>query len=381
MATVQEESAQPTLLFIPDISGFTEFVHNTEIQHSGHIVEELLEVLIDANEMDLEISEIEGDAILFYRKGQTPTAAEILAQVQKMYVRFHGHLKKYETHRICQCGACSNAHNLSLKFVLHYGDLMTRQVKNFNKLFGKDLIVAHRLMKNKVEAKEYVLFTHQLLNKCSAWVEMEQAAWDTPAKGEETYDFGPIKYCHLSLEPLAVHVPEPRVEDYATPGATEMVMETEIVINAPIDMVFDMISDVTFRDKWIDGVTDTAELNGKITRNGSTHRCVMGNEVDPFFTSHTFDISRDKITWMDSDPNQKMDLVITLVKIGNKLTRVTYNAFIKAHFFRKFMFKWKESKPLANWLSGNLNNLNQICKEVQEDGKDHEERIMLEPAE
>ena len=56
MATAQDESAQPTLLFIPDISGFTDFVHNTEIQHSGHIVEELLEVLIDANEISLEIS-------------------------------------------------------------------------------------------------------------------------------------------------------------------------------------------------------------------------------------------------------------------------------------------------------------------------------------
>jgi len=380
MAIALEESVQPTLLFIPDISGFTEFVHNTEIQHSGHIIEELLEVLIDANEMDLQISEIEGDAILFYRMGQTPTAAEILAQVQKMYVKFHGHLRKYETHRICQCGACSSAHNLSIKFVLHFGDLMTRQIKSFSKLFGKDLIVAHRLMKNKVDVKEYVLFTHQLLNKCSAWVEMEQAAWDKPVTGEESYDFGPVKYCYLSLEALGVHVPEPRVEDYATPGATAMVMETEKVVNAPIDMVFDIITDVSFRDKWINGVTDTADLNSKIARNGTTHRCVMGAEVDPFFTSHTFDISQSKITWIDTNPDARMDLVITLIKIGNKLTRVTYNAFIKAHFFRKFMFKWKESKPLESWISGNLDNLDQLCKEMQKDGKQHEERIMLNPA-
>ena len=145
-------------------------------------------------------------------------------------------------------------------------------------------------------------------------------------------------------------------------------------------MVFDIISDVTFRHKWIAGLTASGENNGLITRNGSTHRCVMGNEIDPFFTSHTFDINRDKITWIETDPNQKMDIVITLVKIGNKLTRVTYNAFIKAHFFRKFMYKWKESKPLASWISGNLENLNQMCKELQEDGNQHEEGIMLEPS-
>jgi hypothetical protein len=152
MPSTDQPEVQPTLLFIPDISGFTNFVNANEIQHSRHIIEELLEVLIDANEMDLQISEIEGDAILFYRQGAQPTAAEILAQVQRMYVRFHAHLRKYDTHRICQCGACSTASGLALKFVLHYGDLATKRVKEFSKLFGKDLIVAHRLMKNDISS-------------------------------------------------------------------------------------------------------------------------------------------------------------------------------------------------------------------------------------
>ena len=43
------------LLFIPDISGFTRFVTDMEIEHSRHIIQELLEVLIDANELGLEI--------------------------------------------------------------------------------------------------------------------------------------------------------------------------------------------------------------------------------------------------------------------------------------------------------------------------------------
>ncbi len=63
-------AVQGTLLFIPDISGFTQFVNETEIQDSQHIIEELLEAIIDANEIGLEISEIEGDAILFYRRAQ-----------------------------------------------------------------------------------------------------------------------------------------------------------------------------------------------------------------------------------------------------------------------------------------------------------------------
>ena len=52
------------LLFIPDISGFTRFVNETDIDHSRLIIQELLELIINANQIKLEISEIEGDAIL-----------------------------------------------------------------------------------------------------------------------------------------------------------------------------------------------------------------------------------------------------------------------------------------------------------------------------
>ncbi len=52
-------------LFIPDISGFSRFIDETEISHSQHIVTELLEALIDANELDLVVSEVEGDAVFF----------------------------------------------------------------------------------------------------------------------------------------------------------------------------------------------------------------------------------------------------------------------------------------------------------------------------
>jgi hypothetical protein len=38
------------LIFIPDISGFTRFVNEVEIEHSRLIIQELLEILVDAQE-------------------------------------------------------------------------------------------------------------------------------------------------------------------------------------------------------------------------------------------------------------------------------------------------------------------------------------------
>ncbi|MEO0877629.1 MAG: DUF2652 domain-containing protein, partial [Bacteroidota bacterium] len=101
-----------SLLFLPDISGFTEFVQNTEVEHSQHVIAELLEILIDANTIGLELAEIEGDALFFYKEEQVPTLEEFLEQVELMYTAFYSHLKLLEKHRICPCNACAKAPEL-----------------------------------------------------------------------------------------------------------------------------------------------------------------------------------------------------------------------------------------------------------------------------
>ena len=187
-------NAQPTLLFIPDISGFTSFVNDTEISHSQHIISELLELLVDANDIGLSVSSFEGDAILFYRTGPAPTAAELLAQVQRMYVRFHSHLKVYEAYRICHCGACRQANDLTLKMVAHYGPVSLSSVKDHSTLFGREVIVAHRLLKNDGPSAEYVLITKDLQDSFANWVQAEQIAWCQTEVHRATYEFGDIEY-------------------------------------------------------------------------------------------------------------------------------------------------------------------------------------------
>src|SRR4029079_18447730 len=94
------------LLFIPDISGFSKFVNETEIEHSRYIIGELLENIVNSNQIGLTISEIEGDAVLFYRFGKPPSLEEIYRQVENMFCNFQKYLRKFETCRACQCSAC-----------------------------------------------------------------------------------------------------------------------------------------------------------------------------------------------------------------------------------------------------------------------------------
>ena len=150
------------LIFIPDISGFTRFVNEVEIDHSRHIIRELLEVIINSNKLGLEISEIEGDAVLFYKYGEKPPLEAIYKQVENMFCAFHQHLIAYDHRRLCQCKACAGAIELSLKVITHYGEFAGYTIKNFSKLIGKDIIVAHQLLKNDIEQHEYWLVTEGL---------------------------------------------------------------------------------------------------------------------------------------------------------------------------------------------------------------------------
>ena len=116
-----------SLLFIPDISGFTEFVQTTEVNHSQHVIAELLEVLVEANTQDLLLAEVEGDALFFYKE-ELVSSEKLLAQVETMYTAFYSHLKLLEKNRICPCNACSSAPKLQLKIIAHSGNLQHIEV-------------------------------------------------------------------------------------------------------------------------------------------------------------------------------------------------------------------------------------------------------------
>src|SRR5258708_3272961 len=115
-----QAAADQGLFFLPDLGGFTKFITETEIQHSQHIIKELLEILVDADTLGMKVSEFEGDAVLFYRKGAPPSLEQLVKQARKMYLDFHTLLKKFEYARVCQCGPCAAPSRIPLKMTPHF---------------------------------------------------------------------------------------------------------------------------------------------------------------------------------------------------------------------------------------------------------------------
>ncbi|MEP2058130.1 DUF2652 domain-containing protein [Croceitalea marina] len=157
-------TSNPALILIPDISGFTKYIATSEIRHSQEKIALLLESILENNILNFKVSEIEGDAILFYSYEFPYSATEIINQCQLMFDKFHQRIDEFKLSK-CMCGSCQKLYKLSLKFVLHFGQLGSVMVKDYCKLFGKDLIIAHRLLKNKISSNEYILFTENFSNQ------------------------------------------------------------------------------------------------------------------------------------------------------------------------------------------------------------------------
>lgn len=190
-----------TLLYIPDISGFTKFVNETEINHSRHIISELLEIIIDSDNFDMSISEIEGDAILFFKE-ELPSTTDLLEQCHDTFIKFHNYLRQYDKECVCTCSACETAIQLSLKFIIHKGDVSKISIKDHQKLYGPDVILVHRLLKNSIPEDEYILITDQYELDFNT-IEIDKKKWISIKRGSDTYKhLGKYDYSYIPIKNL-----------------------------------------------------------------------------------------------------------------------------------------------------------------------------------
>ena len=213
---------------------------------------------------------------------------------------------------------------------------------------------------------------------CSTWLNLPEVAWSEVVQSESEYDFGKAKYCFIELQALEEHVPAPKLEDYSVPGATKMIMEYERVIEAPMDLVFDVISDMEFRHDFMPNLVGSDMFNHKITQTGSTHRCVIKrDESDPFFIAHNFAFDQNKVTFVESNHKDKFANIFTLVAIGKGLTRFKISTFAKPHLIKELLFRLLMKKKSLQSCEASFSNFNDYCKKLHAEGQEHSNRIVL----
>ena len=193
--------ALPTLLCIPDISGFTQFMSKTDFELSSKVIPSLLNKIVYSNEIGLKISEIEGDAVLFYKTGDLPSLKDLLNQCKFFYTEFYKQLYALKKRHQGTEAAKIIPEVLGLKIILHYGEEVGLvAVGKRIKLIGEDVITAHRLLKNNIPEEEYILISNDLLSKFSEEEVNIQLDWAHFEKGliKEEH-LGEIEFRYIDL--------------------------------------------------------------------------------------------------------------------------------------------------------------------------------------
>ncbi|WP_442847260.1 DUF2652 domain-containing protein [Leeuwenhoekiella sp. H156] len=196
--------AEPTLICIPDISGFTQFMREANFDLTAQVIPALLNEIIYANTINLQVSEIEGDAVLFFRSGELPAIGELVEQCKTFYKEFYKRIDKlYKKHKNEE-DARSISEILGLKIILHYGEEIAMvPIGNRIKLMGEDVITAHRMLKNDIPIEEYIVFSEQVYSKFDKDEFAGFCNWSEIHEGHlDIEHLGVLNYKYVDLNPL-----------------------------------------------------------------------------------------------------------------------------------------------------------------------------------
>lgn len=346
------------LLFIPDISGFTRFVTEMEIEHSRYIIKELLEVLIDSNQLGMEISEVEGDAILFYKFGNAPSKEAIFQQVEKMFCSFHRHLQAYEYRRFCQCKACVTAFNLSLKVITHYGEFTGYAVKSFQKLIGKDVIVAHQLLKNDIDKHEYWLATPDLIGDSPAAFK----TWMQWNAGEKETESGKIRYHYAQLSELKNEILPEQPPSYEMKTRYKC-FSISREYNKDVKTLFFTTAHFEFRNQWLEGVVKIDEVEHFLPGVGSKHRCILENDQRIMITTSFSYEPETRIIFSETEANGQSAIYFILEPLAEGRSKLTLEVFVPNRFM-VVMFNLFMKRKMQGQLSRSLDKLDSVLHEI-----------------
>lgn len=165
-----ERKTQRGYLLLADISGYTSFVAQTEIEHADMALSFLLETIVEKISQLLTIGQLEGDAVFAYiEESRLAETKSLLELIDQTYLAFREKALALYSQATCPCRACRALPTLDLKFMLHHGEFLLQRVANVEHLLGTDVNLIHRLAKNHVAEstgwKGYALFTDPVLER------------------------------------------------------------------------------------------------------------------------------------------------------------------------------------------------------------------------
>jgi hypothetical protein len=273
-------------LILADITGFTPFVADTELEHSNEILHDILKGILSFLTPTFTLAEVEGDAVFVYAPIEKfPRGETILEIIESSYTAFRDKKSSFHRVRTCGCKACQMAPLLDLKFVVHYGEYIMNNVSGKKKPLGSSVNIAHRLLKNNISEttgwKAYILLTKD----CADAIGLDSNKFHQQT---ERFDhIGAVETFSIDLDELYKNTLKER-RIYLSKEDADVVVERDFPI--PPTLLWEWANDPRQRTRW--SLASDWKLGlrplGRMGK-GATNHCVNSKVLEKVLDYRPFD--------------------------------------------------------------------------------------------
>ena len=271
-------AAQPACFLIADISGYTGYLADVELDHAQDILADLIGAVVTALRPNFRLAKLEGDAAFTFMTTEKIDGSMLLDTIERCYFGFRRRRRDVGQATSCECNACARIPDLDLKFVVHHGVAIIQKVAGRQELLGSDVIVVHRLLKNKVVEKLGIKAYALLSQGC-----IEAAGLDPVALGMvghvETYDrIGDVQLWALDLE-RRWQEEEARGRVFLAPEDSTLIVS--IPTTVPPQVAWEFLTKPGQRMSWQPWVTEVKieGATGGRRGPGSANHCRHGKDA------------------------------------------------------------------------------------------------------
>lgn len=294
-------------LLIADITGYTQFLTSSEMDHANPILQSLLGVLLEQVGDPLHFWKTDGDAVLAYSTRQDfPSGETFLTICENLYNAFTLRRQDIIANTTCPCQACANVENLDLKIIAHHGQFDELQLGPTKDISGADVILVHRMTKTDV-AKRTGIRSYALFSE-AAGEAMDISDIMEPFS-QEIEHFGEVGMKVYDLAKSWETMRAGRQRDFLE--EQDGVWTLRYHFDAPIGLVWEALVAPEQKLKWMNSVSDIKMENplGRLGP-GSGYHCAHAmaqffyrvTDWEPFkyFSTRILDPARPEISFPET---------------------------------------------------------------------------------
>ena len=271
-------AAQPTCFLIADISGYTGYLTDVELDHAQDILADLVGAVVTALRPTFRLAKLEGDAAFTYMPAEKIDGSMLLDTIERCYFGFRRRRRDVRQATTCECNACDRIPDLDLKFVVHHGSAILHKVAGRQELVGPDVIAVHRLLKNDVVEKLHMSAYALITQACLDAADLDPAALGM-VPHTETYD-------RIGDVPAWAHDLERRWQEEEARGRVRIgpddaFVTVSVPTNVPPQIAWEFLTKPGQRMTWQPWVTEVAVEGATGGRRGpgSSNHCMHGKDA------------------------------------------------------------------------------------------------------